>query len=182
MTYQDATLIFTGIVAISTVFYVVFTYKLVNETRLSREFFLESHIIAYLKNSETTPSLVSLIIKNIGKGLAKNVTFEVTKFIDYEYALPLSEIGIFSDGVKYFPPNHQFKYILIDMRADYTKLINDEIVFKVKYEDGVNKNRKQRFTLKFGEMAGLSKQTPPETYIGMISYRLEKIEKILAGK
>lgn len=44
-------LVFSATVSISTIIYVFLTAKLAKQTRLSREFFLESHIIAYITNS-----------------------------------------------------------------------------------------------------------------------------------
>ena len=178
MTNEQVTLIFSGIVALSTIAYVILTDKLVRETRLSREFFLESHIIAYLVNSETTPDIVSLVIKNIGKGVAKNVKCKITKDIDYKNANPLSTVGIFNEGIKYFPPEHELKYILMSL-ADNPDKAKDSITFKIEYSDALKKKREQWFTLGFKEINGLGKLTPPETYIGMISYRLEKIQKLL---
>ena len=84
------TLIFTALVAICTLIYAILTSRLVKETRLSREFHLESHIISYLANSETTPDCVSLIVKNIGNGIARNVKFDVIKYIDYPNCMHIS--------------------------------------------------------------------------------------------
>lgn len=78
------TLIFSGIVAISTITNVILTAKLTKQTRLSRESFLEAHLSAYLVNSQTQPSFISLIIKNIGNGVARNASFDINKDIDYE--------------------------------------------------------------------------------------------------
>ena len=181
MTNEQVTLIFSGIVALSTIFYVILTGKLVRETRLSREFFLESHLIAFLVNSETSPDIVSLVIKNIGKGVARNVKCEVTKDIKYENANSLSSIGIFNEGIKYFPPDHQLKFILMSL-ADNSEKAKDHITFKIEYSDALKKNREHWYTLGFKEIGGLGKLTPPDTYVGMISYRLEKIQKIFEKK
>lgn len=181
MTTEIVTLIFSGLVTASTIAYVVLTGKLVRETRLSREFFLESNLIAFLVTSETSPNIVSLVIKNIGKGVATNVRCKIIKDINYPDANPLSSVGIFSEGMRYFPPEHQLKYILMSIAGNSEKA-HDSITFKIEYSDALKNNREQWFTLRFEEISGLGKLTPPETYIGMISYRLEKIEKILDRK
>ena len=178
MTNEIVTLIFSGVVAISTIAYVVLTGKLVKETKLSREFFLDSQIIAYIVNFEASPSIVSLVIKNIGKGVAKNVRFQIIKDIEYRNSNSLNKIGIFNDGIKVFPPNHQYKFILMSLTGD-PKKIEDNIAFTIEYDDALNKKNKETFDLRFMEIEGLSNLTPPGTYIGRISYRLEKIEKIL---
>ncbi|HBH49566.1 MAG TPA: hypothetical protein DDX98_13045 [Bacteroidales bacterium] len=172
------TLIFSGIVAISTVFYVLLTWKLAKETRLSREFFLESNIVAYLETTEAQIGHVRLIIKNIGKGLARNVKFMVTKDLDYENAISLSSIDIFNDGINFFPPEVEYKYILMCI-SDSKEKQNDNIIFKISYSDDIIKNREQWFTLNIREIKDQGKLTPPDTHIGMIAYRLGKIEKLL---
>lgn len=181
MTNETVTLIFSGIVALSTIAYVILTWKLARETRLSREFNLESHISAYLEVTETTPGIVMLIIKNIGKGIAKNVSFQVSKDIDYPESFSLSDISIFNDGITFFPPDYKFKFILTDIKGHKDRQ-NDSLTFKITYSDAIKKNRSQWFTLKFSEIKDQGKLTPPETYIGMISYRLEQIKKLLEKK
>ncbi len=180
-TSEILTLFFSGIVAISTVTYAVFTYKLTKQTRLSREFQIEAHIVAYLANLETDPTAIRLIIKNVGKGVAKNVKFEIKKDIEYEsgYFQKLENLGIFQEGIKYLPSNKEFNFSLTNFTENSEIKLNDFIEFNVMYSDYIKVSRKQFFRLPFKELNGLSKRTPPETYIGMISYRLEKIERIL---
>ena len=60
---------------------------------------------------------------------------------------------------------------------DDERKINDYITFKIMYSDAIKNNRKQWFTLKFNELYGLGKLTPPDTHIGMIAYRLQQIQK-----
>ncbi len=176
------TLIFTGIVAICTAIYSYLTYKLVKETKLSREFHLEAHIIAYLTNAETSPDIVSLVIKNIGNGIAKNLRFKIIRDINYSSINQLKEIGLFNKNLDFFPPDYQNKYILMSLEDQYDEKTNDYIEFDLIYDDAIKKDRHQNFKLYFKDIKGLVKLTPPETYIGMISYRLEKIEKILDKK
>ena len=171
------TLLFSGIVAYSTFKYTRLTKSLVNETRQSRAFFLESHIAAYLVNSETQPGIISLVIKNIGKGIARNISFEVINDINYSKAAnTLSTISIFNNGVSYFPPDKKFKFILFDVTGDDNKL-KDKISFVVRYSDSVQENRVARFELFFSEISNLGKVTPSDTFIGQIAEELKKIRE-----
>lgn len=181
MCIEHVTLIFSGVVTASTVVYVILTSNLVKETRKSREFFLEANIVAYLSNSENDPSRVYLNIKNIGKGVARDVSFKITKDIDYPNSFRLNEFGIFKRGMRFLPPDYKLRYFLLDIRNDNEKQ-EDSISFNVIYKDSLNKVYNHSFTLCFNEIEGMSASTPPDSYIGMISYRLEKIEKILKEK
>ena len=68
-------LIFSGVVTISTVVYAILTAKLVSETRKIREVQTEPKIQITLKPFEFAISCIRLHIKNIGFGLAKNIIF-----------------------------------------------------------------------------------------------------------
>jgi hypothetical protein len=169
------TLIFSFVITFSTVIYVILTAKLVKQTKLSREFFLESHISSYLVNSETQPGLISLVIKNIGKGVARDINFEIIKDIDYSNAAnTLGTISIMKNGISYFPPGQKFKFILFDATDDIDKW-QDEISFVVKYSDAIKRNRLAKYELKFKDLANFGKMTPSDTYIGQIAEELKKI-------
>jgi hypothetical protein len=174
--------IFSGVVAISTIIYAYLTNRLVRETKLSRQFHLEAFIIAYLVNSETSPDIVSLVVKNIGNGVARNIKFRIIKDIQYPEGNPLSEIGIFSKSLDFFPPNYENNYILLSISEGHLEKMKDYVEFEITYDDAVSKGKRQNFKLEFKDILGLGKITPPGSYIGMISYRLEKIEKILTEK
>ncbi len=176
------TLVFSGIVAVATVIYSYLTLKLVRETKLSRELNLEAYMIAYLENSETSPDIHSLVIKNIGFGVARNLRFRIIKDIDYPDSSSLSDIGLFKKTMEYFPPNYQNKYILMSIMENFEEKVKDYLEFEITYDDAINKNKKQNFKLEFLDTEGMGKLTPPDTYIGMISYRLEKIEKLIEKK
>lgn len=182
MDNNTLTLIFSGIVAVCTLIYSFLTIRLVRETRLSREFHLEAFMIAYLVNSETSPNIVSLIIKNIGNGVARNLRFKIIKDIDYPNGNSLAEIGIFNKNLDFFPPNYSNKYLLLSLMKNYENKSKDYIEFEVTYDDAIKTNKSQIFKLEFKDIEGIWKLKPPETYIGMISFRLEKIEKILEKK
>ena len=183
MNPDGITAIFTAVIAVFTIVYSIFAYKLFQESKLSREFHLEAHMIAYLVNAETSPDIVSLIIRNIGNGIARNLRFRIIHDIDYpDNSNQLKEIGIFNKIMDFFPPDYTNKYILTSLAENYEEKVKDYIEFELTYDDAITKNKKQNFKLDFKDIEGLGKLTPPETYIGMISYRLEKIEGILKLK
>jgi hypothetical protein len=173
------TLIFAGVVAISTAIYSFLTYRLVKETRLLREFHLEAHLIAYLVASETNPSITSLIIDNIGNGVARNLRFKIIRDVNYQNCGYLRDIGIFNKTIDFYPPNYERKYFLLNLSEDYENIIQDFIEFEIIYDDFLKKDKKQIFKLEFKDLKGVGRTIPPESYIGMISYRLEKIEKLV---
>ncbi len=68
-------LIFTGVVAASTVFYAVLTRQLVIETRRLREVQTEPRVSVRVETDHTGRHGYELTISNEGQGVAKNVRF-----------------------------------------------------------------------------------------------------------
>ncbi|MDN4164876.1 hypothetical protein QWY31_05150 [Cytophagales bacterium LB-30] len=173
------TLVFSGLVAISTIFYVILTERLVRETRIMRKNQVEPHIIAFLDLSERLPDIVYVKTKNIGLGVALNVRFKIEKDISYPDSISLSNLTYFSEGVNYFPPNHEDKHLVFSFRQDTERKMDDSIIFKVEYESILGEKKSNHYNLRFNELAGKGSLNPPDTHIGNIGYRLEQIEKTL---
>src|ERR1035437_3722876 len=72
-------LVFSGIVAISTICYVLLTRQLVKESRETRKFYITPSIVASLQFAETSRNVIQLKLKNIGLGYAQNVSFQIFK-------------------------------------------------------------------------------------------------------
>lgn len=173
------TLLFSFVVAASTVCYVVLTSRLVSETRLMRKAQVEPHIIAYLSNSETHSRIVHLYTKNIGQGVGLNVRFTIIKDFNDGFR-KLSSYSYFTDGLNYFPPGQVDKHLIMTFGdGDDKAKVADSIILDVEYESVLKEKKVHRYELKVSEIAGQANLRPPGTYIGMISYRLEKIENIL---
>lgn len=168
----------TATMVFATIVYVLFTHKLVKESRKLREQSLEAHIICYLVSAENSPSLVSLIIENVGKGVATNIRGEVIRDIAFANR-PLEEIGFFSKPLEYFSSGNKVKYFIGTIAKDYDERIADYFEFELTYNDQLKKDKTKTFKIEFNDIRGFSTVTPPDTHIGMIAYRLEKIEKLI---
>lgn len=167
-------LITSVILVIATTVYVIFTIKLVKETRKSREIELEPHLTMYLESGEINPTFRYLVVENLGKGIAYNVKFNVLKDVEYEGTPGLKEISIITSGVKYFPGNRKYKYILTNVEKRYSD--NDFIEIKVCYEGKLKDKHTDTFKLNvLHNQSGDGKLTPPDSYFGMISHNLNKI-------
>lgn len=172
------TLLFSLVVTVSTVLYVIYTYRLVIETRLMRKMQVAPQIIAYLSSTETHSKIIYLQTKNIGQGVALNVRFKIIKEFQHGFR-KLSGYSYFTDGVNYFPPGKQDKHLIMTFGDEHDdERRNDSIILDVEYESVLKEKKVDRFELRIQEIVGEGNLNPPGTYIGMISYRLEKIEKI----
>ena len=158
------TLIFSGLVAVSTIVYAVLTRKLVSETKLMRKSQYEPYILISLSTAEAVVGIAYLTIANIGQGVAKDVTFKVLKGDDIILSInPERRKAFFTNGIKYFPPQKEFKNVLGDMQ-EIPK--DEEIKIVVSYKDIFSKQRTETFCLNFSEIGINSHLTPPDTYLG----------------
>jgi len=139
---------------------------------------VEPYIIAYLDVLEALPTIVYLKIKNIGPGVALNTRFTINKDINFK-SRSLKKLPYFIEGVDYFPPQHEDAHFLFSFQGDTRLQIQESISLKISYQSILGEIKEHEYTLKFGEVSHFGKVTPPGTYIGLISYWLERIEKRL---
>jgi hypothetical protein len=171
------TLIFSGIVMLSTIVYAMLTWKLVKETKQMRISQYEPYIMFYLSKGETDTHLIFLNIINIGQGVGRNVTFEIIEDPMLKEA-PITSLSFFTKGVKYFPPKKEYRHYLGSWQGmEKEDILSLNTIIKVCYEDIFKKKKEEVFSLSFSDIEIDAKFTPPETYIGMIGYNLKKIEE-----
>lgn len=157
------TLVFSGIVSISTVFYVILTGRLVRESRETRKFQETPFLAASIQFAETTKNVIQLKIKNIGLGYAQNVEFIILK--DYEWVKdkPLKERGAFKNGVQSFPPNYELTYTLAIFQPGQDKPLSEEdyVELTINYKNIHNNSFSNNYRLKFNEIYSQGYARPP---------------------
>ncbi|NDV96991.1 hypothetical protein D0T84_19065 [Dysgonomonas sp. 521] len=170
------TLLFSGIVMLSTVVYAILTWKLVTETKQMRVSQYEPYIMFYLSKGETITEYLFLNIINVGQGVARDVKFEILKDPMFKDS-KITDNSFFEQGVKYFPPNKNYRHFLGSWQGlKKDEILSRSLAIKVSYKDIFRKGREETFSLSFSDTEIDGKFTPPETYIGMISYELKKID------
>lgn len=179
-----ANLSLTTILAVSTVFLAIYTFRLVSEARKSRKAQVQPYISVHLEIAETDPCLQFVIVQNIGQGTAYNLTFNFQKDIgDYGHqGDKLAERGLFKQGMRFCPTGFTKKYFLLETKNDYAKKMTEEIIFEAKYQNIFNDTFNEKFHLSLKENKRSSKITPSDTFLGRISESLESIKKSLDRK
>ena len=177
---MNVELILSIVLAISTVFYTIINLMMWFESRASRKLKITPLLIAYLDYTEDH-SVLCLYIKNIGEGCAKNVKAKVIK--DYnrygKETYPLSNCYIFKNGFNLFPPLYQIKYYISNPSEIDFSSGDSYIEIELEYNDIYdNKAEVQKFNLAFNQIID-NYSNPPETYIGQISYYLQKVSQSL---
>jgi len=174
-------IIFSAVVALSAVFYSILTRQLVSETKKIREFQITPDINIYFERSETDASITYIIFKNTGLGYAKNVKFEILKdFTHYDNENhELKSKGIIKNGLGSFYANQIYSFYFTDVSQNYDQKISDNLIIKITYHNLNNKKFTKKINLSLFELAGMSVLTPPDSYIGMISFELAEIKKLI---
>lgn len=177
------TLIFTAAVAIATVVYAIFTWKLVSETRMMRKVQTEPKISAIIQPKDYWINFIDLIIQNIGLGPAYNIQFDIV--IDFEDRnLKLSEIGFIKQGLRYLAPNQKIQFFLTNLTENYEVKIKKPFEIRITYENSIHKLYSDIYTLDFSQFTGTSHLGEPPLY--KIAENIEKIQKnidyILTGR
>ncbi|WP_303917895.1 hypothetical protein [Draconibacterium sediminis] len=173
-------IILSTVIAASTVIYTATSLMLWIESKATRKQKLTPMIIAYLKTAENHVML-ELRIKNIGEGIAKNVSIKTLQ--DYERLgksnLLLSEIGVIKNGFNSFPPQYELIFYIGRLTEIYEKDRDGSIKLEFSYESSDNRKFSEIFELPFKQIYGQNYSNPPESYIGQIPYYLKEINKTL---
>ena len=173
-------------VALSTVCYVILTWQLVKETRLTREFKETPFLAASIHFTETNRKIIRLKIKNIGLGYAKNVNFDIIKDFELSQNYSLSERGAFKNGIQSFPPNYELDYVLCVFELGKEKPISDEdyVELKINYQNIYDKEFSNQFRLKFNEIISqgygsipFDNESAKVYYLAEINKRLTEMNK-----
>lgn len=177
-------ILFSGVVTLSTAVSALLTWRLVKETRMMREYYIQPDISIFLDCGEADAGLVFVCIKNNGQGAAFDLIIRIVK--DYNYYKndkhSLNTKGLFKYGAKGLYPSQQYRYFLTDLSTNQSEVYDDYMLFAVSYKNALGHKFEREYRLNLNEVVGLSVFTPPETYIGRISYQLKKIREILESR
>ena len=97
-----------GLSALFTAIYTGLTFRLVQKQS-------EPHVIVYAHHDESRPTILEIVIKNIGNGLAKDLVFQLSRTVPRAFgvtvaeAKPASEItaGPLTDGIPLLAPGEK---------------------------------------------------------------------------
>jgi len=179
--FELYTLIFSGIVTISTIVSLVLNYKLTKEAKLTREHKDTPDINIYFKRAEADPSFIFVVIENIGLGYAKKVKFKILQDFNYYHheIFNLSNKGLITNGKDNFAPNQKIEYFFTDFSDNHEEKVKEKLIIQVEYENIFSKRYTKTINLELKELAGESILKPPADYIGRIAHELKEIKSEL---
>ena len=148
-------LIFSGVIAVATIIYVVFSGQIVAESVKLREIQTAPNIIVYLQPSDQSNFYVDIIVKNIGGGTAYNLawTFDENTPFMMEDRSVFRRIKFF-DGVTYLAPGQEFRSLIGTWPDILREPITPAFSLIVKYESIDKKPYSQEFIIDPGNFYG----------------------------
>ncbi len=151
---ETLVVVFSGVVALSTVVYAVLTWRLVCETREMRQVQTEPRVSVRVALDHINRGL-ELVICNEGQGAAKDVrfTFEgdttyVTGPLHPKRCLP-ADIAVIKNGLHFLEPGEIHRFPLGQRRNDSTSL--GSWTFRTQYENLSGKPKKDTYVVDFSE-------------------------------
>lgn len=173
------TVIFTGIVTLSTVIYALLTYSLVQETRRMRRAQTEPKVAVYFESRPEWVNSLDIVVKNIGLGPAYNVRFDLSPASDTgvseKVIKELKEKNFLCKGLGYISPNIEIRSYFTNMVADFDEKVKTMIDVKVTYADAANITYSELYRLDFSELKGLRRLGEPPLY--KMANSIKKIEE-----
>jgi hypothetical protein len=151
--YEIITAVFAGSVSISTVFYVIYTKRLTEETIKLRKAQTEPKISIYIQPDEESMNMINLIIQNIGYGPAVDISLVIEPEFMVMGKDKLSDQNFFKKIV-YLSPGQKIKAKIFSM-FDYEKLKEKTYKVRGKYSNEIGNKYECDFSLDFSQYLGL---------------------------
>lgn len=160
----------------TTIVYAVYTSKLADENRLLRKAGTDPQVIAYATTNPRVFSAIDFVIRNVGKGAARNVSYKV---ISSGGDLAGRNVRLLPEGVAFsFLPQEEQLSSSMGMGWDLLKApIIQPFDVEVSYEDMVGNRHRATFRIDIGQFKGLGRLGRPADE--RIADSLEKIEKVV---
>lgn len=177
---QDlATLIFSSVVALSTVVYALLTAFLVIETARMRRAQTEPRLSVYFKPVDEHVNFGHLFIENIGLGPAYDIKPTYVSNGSIEGCNKLLEdffkTKSFERGVNYLGPGQILRSRFTSMTDDYEEKIKAVLAVTLSYKTSDKSERSETFRVDFAELEGYGTFGTPNLY--SIAQSLDKMQK-----
>jgi hypothetical protein len=168
-------IIFSGVVALSTVVYALLTWRLVAETRKLREAQFEPNVLVYVQPKEDLISWLDIIVENTGLGPAYDVRLTIKPDIERPSGDALGGMGWFTKGISLLAPRYQLRQGYTFMVHDTEQKLSVPRTVTVTYRNSGGKERVAEYVIDLSEMKGLRQNGTPPAYASAKS--LEKLAK-----
>ena len=159
---QVLMVVFTGVVALSTVVYAVLTGRLVAETRTMRESQTEPRVSIRVESDLTGAPGYELVIRNEGQGVARKISFEFEGDPSYFRSSWLTkkppavdELPVITGGLDYLEPKQTYRFYLGNVsEGEFARAVGNPWTFRTRYESIQGKRKSDTYVIDFSQFLG----------------------------
>ena len=155
---QVLTIVFTSVVAASTIVYAFLTWRLVSETRSMRKAQTDPRVSVHaVVNEQAGNGRIDLVIRNEGQGAAEEIHFDFEGDPTYfNNERPIDELPVLKHGLKYLGPQQEFRIILGHLLGEtYRRAIEGPWTFKLRYKNVTGDQVEDLYIVDFSQFVGL---------------------------
>lgn len=181
----------TSLFTVALAIFAMFTY-LINK-KLTK-FETEGEIIVQLsQRNERDPSVISLLVKNVGKGTARNIKIIEREPKPYKRhpsdteQVYVSDIGFVRHGIKLLAPGEErVSFIYYGRKDEIPPSFELDVIYeptkqKWRKSFGIKTTTKQNAILNFNEFTNVSSGRTETDYVEKINNNLSALNNILRG-
>ena len=174
------TVIFSGVVAISTAVYAILTWRLTSETRKMREAQTTPNVLVTVESGAGNFRNLYLVVKNVGLAPAYDIKFTTSPDFLIVKDYSLSMVGFVKNGLGILAPGQEIKTFLYSPSLDKSKsqidaVLNIEIVYK-----GVDEKQiKQNYQINLSQFKRILSVTTRSSYDNDLLSRIQDIARAI---
>lgn len=151
--------VFTALLTTATIFYMVLTGQLVEETRLMRKAQSTPEVVVALRPREEYINWMDLFIENIGQGAAYEIKFELPQNATLGKT-DLKEVALFQRGLPFLAAGQRIGFFAAVTHGEPPPAIE----VKVSFKDAAGANHKKSYLLDVSLFKGLRQLGTPPLY------------------
>lgn len=175
--------VFSLVVASTTIFYALLTRRLVKETERMRAAQTDPHVAVRLEPSSEWINLILLVVENLGNGPAYDLRLTVSPEFLMERNVKLSEVGLFKHGMPYLAPKQKVTLFLTSIVGQTAEIERPggkySVDVNVHYRGILRTTYDHTYPLDLKHMLGMTTIGHPP--LQTVAKELEKIQKSLSN-
>ena len=176
------TVILTALVVLVTGVYVYLTYRLLLESKVTREMAMRPVVIVTAEIHEMYMNIIHLRVRNIGGGAARRICLRTNRKFMIGKDQSLDDLGLFKRAIPLLGPGQKIETFLKDM-ADQEVGKEEPLEVTAKYEAAVGGETEETFVIDLAALENLRQvgETPLTAIAKSIKKIQENIQKSIPG-
>ena len=176
------TAILTSLLVLVTCVYVYLTYRLLLESKATREMAMRPVVIVTAEIREMYMNIIHLRVRNIGGGAARKIRLRTNRKFRTGNDKSLDDLGLFKRGIPLLGPGQKIETFLANMTGQEVGK-EEPLEVTAEYENAVGGKTEETFVIDLAALENLRQagETPLEAIAKSIKKIQENIQKSIPG-